>query len=225
MNLQLSFLAEKYSNLENKITKIQIVMLVLFSFATLLSTFIKLIIQKKSSNMFIQRELLTNFFAPLIWACVKKINEINQNENYKYEEEKIKGRLIDSLNKTLRYWEEEQTKMISKKAKQLCDEFNLMNNKAFDITKFKYKDRDKLGGKKNDWNIRFDHTTPVNILIKKLINCNEENKVIELLNKTSKICIITKEENKALDNAGFKDSRDNGWEVCYKKCGIEICIE
>jgi hypothetical protein len=173
--------------------------------------------------MYIQREILTEIFAPIIWAFVNEFNKITQNGSLnEYEKEKISGRLKDSIGKTLRYWEEEQPKMVSVKARQLCNNYNLSNNRTYDVTQFKYKDRDRLGGKKNDWNIRFDHTTPVNVLIKSLIDCKEEEKVKALLNKTSEICIITRDENKALDDAGFKQIRNDGWEECYKKCGIDI---
>jgi hypothetical protein len=178
--------------------------------------------------MYIQREALTEIFAPIIWAFVNEFNKITKNGSLSdYEKNKIRGRLKDSIGKTLRYWEEEQPKMVSCAAKSLADSFNKKHGTPHDITKIKYSQRNIFGGTKGKPAIMFDHTTPVDETIKKIIECNNLIEVANLMNATSEICIITRNEdeklNEKISGKIYKKERSNGWEKCYSERGIEIC--
>jgi hypothetical protein len=117
--------------------------------------------------------------------------------------------------------------MVSCAAKSLADSFNKKHGTAHDITKIKYSQRNIFGGTKGKPAVMFDHTTPVDETVKKIIECNSLIEVENLMNATSEICIITRTEdenlNNKIDGKKYKKERQNGWEKCYAERGIEIC--
>lgn len=173
--------------------------------------------------MFIQREVLTEIFAPSIWAKVDKLKKIPGNGKLNSDEKKvITQKLKASINHELRMWEEEQSKMVSCAAKIMADDFNKANNTNHDITKIKYPERHVFGGTTGKPNVMFDHTTPVNETVEDLIKCSSLPDVLNVLNTTSQVCIITRLEDDLLNKKGFGKKRPGGWKDGYDQCGIQI---
>ena len=173
--------------------------------------------------MYIQRKVLTEIFAPSIWAKVKELNEIAHNEKLNVHEKKvIEQKLKASINHDLRMWEEEQPKMVSQGAHTLAANFNVKNETAHDITKIKYSERHIYGGTTGKPDLMFDHTTPVNETVEELTKCPSLADVKNVLNKTSQVCIITRLEDDLLNKKGFRKKRPGGWKDGYDECGIVI---
>lgn len=175
--------------------------------------------------MFIDKRVLTDIFAPAIWAKVQELNKITHSGVLTaYEKKVIKQKLKASINHELRMWEEEQPKMVSCGAKSLADTFNKINGTAHDITKIKYPERHIFGGTTGKPNIMFDHTTPVNETVEELTKCSSLADIVNVLNNTSEVCIITRFEDDLLNKKGYRSMRPGGWEKCYSLCEIKICF-
>ena len=65
----------------------------------------------------------------------------------------------------------------------------------------------------------WEHTTPVNYVIKRIINSESIEEVAEVLNQFTGVCWVTKEEDKCLDNSGFRKERPD-WVTAYQNCKI-----
>lgn len=65
----------------------------------------------------------------------------------------------------------------------------------------------------------FEHTTPKSMLFEMVFYQDID---IEEILKQHIVCLILKEEDKALTDAGFRSKRPCGWQECYHKCGIEF---
>jgi hypothetical protein len=169
----------------------------------------------------IQKETYTEHFAPVVWANLEAIRLIGSNKS----DVKISQKLRNALNKTLRYWEEDHPKLISKKAMAMITNHNnnIKKGSKLELENFRYdKDRSKLGkNSKGELNIAFEHTIPVDQLIEDLMKCKSLEGVKMILNESSGVCIITREENNNIPSK-YKKQRLEGWRLCYAECGIEI---
>lgn len=173
--------------------------------------------------MYIQKKVLTEIFAPIIWASVEQYIGIEKNKKLDENEKPIlRQKIKKTINETLRYWEEEQEKMVSQGAKILANNYNVKNKTKHDITRLKYTNRKIFNGPTGKPNIMFDHTTPVNLTVEIIITSISLNDVENKLNDTSPVCLITRKEDDILNTNGFKNKRPEGWVGCYDQCGIKI---
>jgi len=70
--------------------------------------------------------------------------------------------------------------------------------------------------------IVWEHTTPLNILLKELITKKSQEEVNECMNSYSGVCLITREEDDVLNENKMRTVRPGGWEECYALCGIDV---
>jgi len=98
----------------------------------------------------------------------------------------------------------------------------------------KYKDILRLSGyskgkiynilNNNNMNVHEEHMTPNGQFQKILLECNEPGDFEDFIRNNYAIAIITKDENKKLDDGGFKSNRANLEQafIAYEKMGITI---
>lgn len=67
--------------------------------------------------------------------------------------------------------------------------------------------------------IVFEHTTPINELIKLLVSI-ESGEIEEALLNYSGVCWITREEDNLLNQNKFRNHRNGDWENAYRSIGI-----
>jgi hypothetical protein len=80
----------------------------------------------------------------------------------------------------------------------------------------------QLRGKNVSINISdlvWEHTTPVNYVIKKIMEADDLEQVVDALNQFTGICWVTKEEDQCLDKSGFRRERPD-WKKAYQNCNI-----
>lgn len=65
-----------------------------------------------------------------------------------------------------------------------------------------------------------EHCVPLSILFKAIFEQNKDIKYV--LEKELITAWITKDENRRLNQCGYKSARPDCWEKCYAECGIEI---
>jgi hypothetical protein len=68
----------------------------------------------------------------------------------------------------------------------------------------------------------WEHTTPLNILLKELITKRSQEEVNECMDSYSGVCLITREEDDVLNENKMRTVRPGGWEECYALCGIDV---
>ncbi len=109
-----------------------------------------------------------------------------------------------------KYW-------ITEKALQHIKNNNFLKNGSL---------RRGLKSKKNGFT--FEHPIPSNIISRELLeNREDKNKILEILNWSDHIVVITPEEDLALRNAGLETKMPDGWKFFadsqferYKKVGL-----
>jgi hypothetical protein len=120
------------------------------------------------------------------------------------------------IRRNIQYYTDNTEWVYSIKAKQLCD------NLGLDINKLpKYKVGRLVGGDKNKPALIGEHTTPISELISILID-TPLDEIKYLIKNYSPVCWITREEDERLNSNGYSRKRPNGWEFCYKDCGITL---
>mgnify|MGYP000011606431 FL=1 len=155
-------------------------------------------------------------FYPLIWAHVQQY----QRCVIKYgEKERITKKVKESLNGCVQKWSDLPATMASAK---VIDFFNseFPHLDPFTITwhqKYLVGKDDKKRGM-----IVWEHTTPLNILLKELITKKSQEEVNECMNSYSGVCLITREEDDVLNENKMRTVRPGGWEECYALCGIDV---
>jgi len=121
-----------------------------------------------------------------------------------------------ALNRVLRAWTDYPANHVSENC------LKLFNSKKIDFTKIDRRHTLILGRNKSGKSkIVFEHSTPINELIAKLMKINTVERVNEALKNYSGVCWITREEDNALNEKGFKNDRHGNWMECYKLCGIK----
>lgn len=106
----------------------------------------------------------------------------------------------------------------------------LYSEKAYDLAKKTGLDiqtisrkggTNRVGGEKNKPALIPEHTTPIKVVIDRMIEEPLEN-IRQILENYSPICWVTREEDDSLRKLGFSQVRPNGWQNCYEQAGIKI---
>jgi len=155
-------------------------------------------------------------FYPLIWTHVQQY----QMCVIKYgEKERITKKVKESLNGCVQKWSDLPATMASAKVIEFFD-LKFPHLDPFTITwhqKYLVGKDDKKRGL-----IVWEHTTPLNILLKELITKQSQEEVNECMNSYSGVCLITREEDDTLNENKMRTVRPGGWEECYSSCGIDV---
>lgn len=159
------------------------------------------------AKRFVTYEMNDESFARVFFLFLQ---ELKQNEGFSH------SKMKKSFELTIRMWTEKPPKIISKK---VIDHFieNYPNLNPFTA---KYRPRNKYG-----IDIIFEHTTPVNNFVKKLLQSETLEQVKSAMQEYSGMCIITLDEDRCLFRSGLSRQRPQGWKQAYQSCGIEIMDE
>ena len=144
----------------------------------------------------------------------KIVEEYNSTSN-----SYLKKILKDQAIHVFRVWTHRPPKYISQKILERFINF-APNINPFNFTKQAKK---QLRGKQKLINISdfvWEHTVPVFNTINRIFASENIEEVINVLNESSDICIVTTEEDTCLNNSGFRIQRPEGWMKAYEKCGI-----
>jgi hypothetical protein len=127
-----------------------------------------------------------------------------------------KSKMLKGFERSIRHWSEKPPQIISKK---VLDHFisNHPNQNPFKVT---FRPRDKFGIP-----VIFEHTTPINLFVKKLSETQTLDDVRRIMNEFSGLSIITLEEDLCLRLKGHSRKRPEGWKQSYEECGIEVMTE
>jgi len=121
-----------------------------------------------------------------------------------------------ALNRIIRAWTDYPPKYISINALKLFKKANISpTNKT-------RKDYLILGRINNKSKIVFEHTTPVNEFITRLLTCNLKDEIRDEMKNYSGVCWITRKEDDLLNKNKFRINRYGKWKECYEKCDIHI---
>jgi hypothetical protein len=155
-----------------------------------------------------QKKEFTDAFAPSIWEYVSRYNKTQSKSN-------LKRQLNGAVRTSLQKWSDRYPKIVSLKA------YKLAKKHKKDLFKMLWKDRKECGvNKKGKSNLVWEHTTPINELIKSLCTCKDLQCIKNTLNNYSGVCWITRNEDDALNKNSYGSKRPGGWKKCYGKCGI-----
>ena len=122
------------------------------------------------------------------------------------------------LRKLVAKYSDRPPKMASKKALALA----MSQNK--NLFEMRWAHRNRCGKVNGKPALMWEHTTPNSTLCDKLMDCKTEEEIIKELMNYSGVCWITREEDDALNAAGYLTKRPEGWRNCYKSVGIEVIM-
>ena len=122
------------------------------------------------------------------------------------------------LRKIVAKYSDRPPTMASKKALALAE------SKNKNLSEMRWAHRNRCGKINGKPALMWEHTTPNSTLCDKLMNCKTEEEIIEELMSYSGVCWITREEDDALNAAGYLRKRPQGWKNCYKSVGIEVIM-
>jgi len=161
----------------------------------------------KETKRFLNYDMNDDSFARLFHFF---LTELKENEGFSH------SKMKKAFELSLRMWTEKPPKIISKK---VLDHFieNYPNINPFTA---KYRPRNKYG-----IDLIFEHTTPVNNFVKKLLKSESLEDVKTAMREYSGMAIITLDEDRCLFKSGLSRQRPQGWEHAYTSCGIEIMDE
>ena len=161
----------------------------------------------KEAKRFVTYEMNDDSFARVFFLF---LNELKENQGFSH------SKMKKAFELSLRMWTEKPPKIISKK---VLDHFieNYPNINPFTA---KYRPRNKYG-----IDLIFEHTTPVNNFVKKLLKSESLEDVKTAMREYSGMAIITLDEDRCLFKSGLSRQRPQGWEHAYTSCGIEIMDE
>ena len=108
--------------------------------------------------------------------------------------------------------------MASKKALALAE------SKNKNLFEMRWAHRNRCGKVNGKPALMWEHTTPNSTLCDKLMDCKTGEEIIKELMYYSGVCWITREEDDALNAAGYLTKRPEGWKNCYKSVGIEVIM-
>ncbi len=123
------------------------------------------------------------------------------------------------LRKLVAKYSDRPPMMASKKAIALAE------SKNKNLFEMRWTHRNRCGKVNGKPALMWEHTTPNSALCDKLITCETEEAIVKALRNYSGVCWITREEDNALNAAGFLTKRPKGWKNCYKSVGIEVIIK
>lgn len=138
-----------------------------------------------------------------------------------YKKDYLNQKLKESAFQLIRKWTDLKDPILySKAAIKLLKEHNQIPH--YGLPLYSWKDRFACGkDDKGRSRLVYEHTTPISEFFYELIQCDSLEKVENKLANYSGVCWITREENDILTKK-YKSKRPNGWEKCYKECGIEL---
>lgn len=165
-----------------------------------------------STMIKISRQEWNEAFAPGIWMNIQQHNAA--------KDPYLKKKLKETIKRTLYKWSDLPPSMVSQ---GILDEFKArgLDKNPFEMT---YPDRHYLGYYKDTRKtfMLWEHTTPLKDLHIQLVKCGSIDEVLSTLQGYSGVCWITREEDMALNSAGWRSSRPGGWLECYESLGIKI---
>ncbi len=91
-----------------------------------------------------------------------------------------------------------------------------------DLFEMRWAHRNRCGKVNGKPALMWEHTTPNSSLCDELLACADETEMIHSLINYSGVCWITREEDTALNEAGYLTKRPGGWEECYNLVGIKV---
>ena len=131
----------------------------------------------------------------------------------------LKKILKDQATNVFRLWTNRPPKYVSKKILERFLTF-APNINPYNFTK---KARKQMRGKERLVNVSdfiWEHTTPVINTINRIFKSQTIEEIINILNESIDVCLVTVEEDPCLNTSGFRIQRPEGWMVAYEKCGI-----
>jgi hypothetical protein len=161
----------------------------------------------KEAKRFVTYEMNDDSFARVFHLF---LTELKENEGFSH------SKMKKAFELSIRMWTEKPPKIISKK---VLDHFI---EKYPNVNPFtaKYRPRNKYG-----IDLIFEHTTPVNNFVKKLLQSKNIDDVKNAMREYSGMAIITLDEDRCLHRSGLSRQRPQGWQQAYLSCGIEIMDE
>lgn len=106
--------------------------------------------------------------------------------------------------------------LISSVALDVVNKFDVNPQELF------WKDRLKFGKPNGKSKIVFEHVVPISGFVRSLFELKCETEIFNSLMAYPGVCVITREEDDRLLNAGFKSSRPLGWRNAYMFCQIDV---
>ena len=153
---------------------------------------------------------VTKWLPGFVWAT----------QLYKNSEDKIDRSIARAtLRKMVAKYTDRSPTMGSKKALELANRYNR------NLFEMRWSHRNKCGKVNSKPALMWEHTTPNSKLCDKLIACKLESEIFQALKNYSGVCWITREEDNALNAAGYLNKRPGGWKRCYKYVGIDVIIK
>jgi hypothetical protein len=131
----------------------------------------------------------------------------------------LKKILKEQATNVFRLWTHRPPKYVSKKILERFLTF-APNINPFNFTK---KARKQMRGKERLVNVSdfiWEHTIPVINTINRIFKSRTIEEIINILNESSDVCLVTVEEDTCLNSSGFRIQRPEGWMKAYEKCGI-----
>ena len=138
------------------------------------------------------------------------LTELKENTGYS------RAKMLRSFDRIIRNWSDRPPQIISKR---VIDHF-IINHPNKNPYKVVFRPRDRFGIP-----VIFEHTTPVNLFVKNLLNTNTLEEVRQVMNEYSGMSIITVEEDICLLSKGYSRNRPQGWQQAYTECNIDIMNE
>jgi len=151
-------------------------------------------------------------FKPIVWLYVQQHN--------KTKDPFIEKKLKEGLKDTLKKMTDQKVTMVSEAVMNACKPLNI------DPFELLWTDRNILGKDKNGKSlILWEHTTPLAEYFESLIGCKSEHEVSQVIENYSGVCWLMRHEDNALNEAGFRSKRPDGWQKAYESCGIKIILK
>lgn len=161
----------------------------------------------KESKKYVTYEMNKDSFARLFLSF---LNEIRQNDGFS------RSKMKYALDRTLRAWTDRPPEIISKRV----IDYMIIHHPNVNPFTARFRPRNRFG-----INVIFEHTTPVNTFLKKLLDSNTLEDVKNAMNEYTGMCIITLEEDRCLSSKGLSRQRPQGWQQAYASCDIQIMNE
>ena len=157
-------------------------------------------------------DLTVNTFAEIIWKQVKKYRQVKNKNEFLAE------RIYWHINNAVRQFSERPPRFVSK---NVADIFIYLfpGKNPFDF--FYARHRQNLQNKSGLGPfMTWEHTTPVNQLVKELLEANNLSQIQNYLRFYSGASWVTIQEENCLRTSGYSLKRPEGWRQAYYSCGI-----
>jgi len=150
-------------------------------------------------------------FLPVMWAFVQSY----QGSKNSF----LKKKLKEALKRTIYKWTDLPPRYVSSEIIRMFKEHGIYKD-PFTLI---YPDRNTLGRDERGRTIMlWEHTTTNHETYQKFVKCQSIEELKIAMNEHTGVCWITREEDKRLNQSGYRSSRTEGWQKAYEDCGIEV---